>query len=192
MKIALFARGRWAFLLTASLLFALLTAAPASALATDWRRLCESGTPSEVQEALRTSSADELLPGGSRPLHVAAEYARNPEVVRLLLKHGASLTSVGLEGLTPLMLAAAYNPNPAVAEALLAAGASTDVRDEKGRTPVFLLAVSRLTLSKSIAIPRGNPSTTPPTASPCDEPNVVRVSFLPKVLLIYPLPSVFQ
>ena len=117
MKIALFARGRWAFLLTASLLFALLTAAPASALATDWRRLCESGTPSEVQEALRTSSADELLPGGSRPLHVAAEYARNPEVVRLLLKHGASLTSVGLEGLTPLMLAAAYNPNPVVTEA---------------------------------------------------------------------------
>uniref|UniRef100_UPI00260D080F hypothetical protein n=1 Tax=uncultured Fretibacterium sp. TaxID=1678694 RepID=UPI00260D080F len=67
MKIALFARGRWAFLLAASLLFALLAAAPARALATDWRRLCESGTPAEVQEALRTSSADELLPDGSRP-----------------------------------------------------------------------------------------------------------------------------
>ena len=55
MKIALFERGRWTSLLALSLLCALLVGAPVGALAADWRRLCEFGTPVEVEEVLRTS-----------------------------------------------------------------------------------------------------------------------------------------
>ena len=111
-----------------------------SAWGANWQELCESGDLEGIREALKTASADDLLPGGNRPLHVAAEYARTPEVIRLLTHEGASLSAVGLEGLTPLMLAAAYNPEPSILEALLSAGASLDAAGANGRTPLLLAA----------------------------------------------------
>ena len=81
------------------------------------RRICASGTVEELRAALRTCSADEPFPDGNRPLHIAAEHASDPGLIKCLLDGGASLSPKGLEGLTPLMLAAAYNLNAAIVEA---------------------------------------------------------------------------
>ncbi len=94
----------------------------------------------EFLASLGAVSADVLLPGGNRPLHVAAENASDPELIDWLLRNGASLSAEGLEGLTPLMLAAAYNPNPAVAGALIRGGSALNARDASGRTPLHLAA----------------------------------------------------
>lgn len=50
--------------------------------------------------------------------------------------------------------------------------------------PGLRRAICRLIRAKSIAIPAGNPSITPPIAFPCDSPNVVSRNILPNVLLI--------
>ncbi|MBQ9895737.1 MAG: ankyrin repeat domain-containing protein, partial [Synergistaceae bacterium] len=77
-------------------------------------------------------------------IHKAAEYEKDPKVIKYLLDEGESLHEPGLEGLTPVMLAAAYNSNPEILEALLKAGASITSSDEMGRTPLMLAAALNL------------------------------------------------
>ena len=77
-------------------------------------------------------------------IHKAAEYEKDPKVIKYLLDEGESLHEPGLEGLTPIMLAAAYNSKPEILEALLKAGASITSSDEMGRTPLMLAAALNL------------------------------------------------
>lgn len=78
--------------------------------------------------------------GENKKIHVAAEHESNPEVIKQLIKDGADLNEMGLEGLTPLMLAAAYNPHAEILEALISEGASLISTDEMGRSPLMLAA----------------------------------------------------
>ena len=137
-------RGNW---VAAFALLFLVLCRPGSAAAdvtkiVELERICASGTASELKRALKEVSADFVFPSGNRPLHIVAEHSSDPAVVELLVKHGASLSAEGLEGLTPLMLAAAYNPRVAVTKILLEAGASVNSADRQGRTPLYLASAS--------------------------------------------------
>lgn len=68
------------------------------------------------------------------PLHLAVRSG-NPELVKLLLHHGAHPNARSRpNGLTPLMLVAMGGINPAVAEALLTATPSLAITDSHGDT----------------------------------------------------------
>ena len=77
---------------------------------------------------------------GLTPLHSAAAYNSNPEIVEILLQAGAAIdTKIVLIGWTPLHAAAAYNSNPKIIVSLLNAGANPQKPDSHGRTPFHLL-----------------------------------------------------
>ena len=54
---------------------------------------------------------------GATPLHLAAEFNENPEVVTLLIKAGADVNAKDGNGFTPLYYAASFNENPEVVTA---------------------------------------------------------------------------
>jgi len=99
----------------------------------EFNTLCKTGSPSEIENALKRSDIEHLDSDGFTPLMCAAYYNPNPEVVRILIKAGASLG--GFRGYT-VIECAARNNNPAVIKALLAAGASISP-DYLGSTPLF-------------------------------------------------------
>ncbi|MDR1741462.1 MAG: ankyrin repeat domain-containing protein, partial [Synergistaceae bacterium] len=112
-------------------------------------RMCLEGLPGikKIEAALDTEelSVNNEFPGGDRPIHVAAEYAYDPALIRVLVQRGASLFAPGMEKLSPLMLAAAYNDSYRVTETLasLMTESSPDavnMPDKLGRTPLFLAA----------------------------------------------------
>ena len=69
------------------------------------------------------------------PLLVAARYNRNPEIVHVLLRHGADANAVNGPARTPLHLAALFNENPAVVEALIKV-TDVNIRAKDGETPL--------------------------------------------------------
>ncbi|MDE0408823.1 MAG: ankyrin repeat domain-containing protein [Alphaproteobacteria bacterium] len=60
---------------------------------------------------------------GMTPLHWAARFIENPEVVSALVTAGANPNARGKIGHTPLHWAAGFNVNPAVVSTLLDVGA---------------------------------------------------------------------
>ena len=75
------------------------------------------------------------------PLHRAAAYNNNPEVVQALIDAGADLeVQVARSKSTPLHLAAGFSENPAVIETLLKAGADLEARTKWKSTPLHKAA----------------------------------------------------
>ena len=73
---------------------------------------------------------------GNTPLHYAATgYNDDPEMIRVLISHGADPNSPAVTGLTPLHTAAALNGNPEVVAALLEGGSDPQLVDGQGRVP---------------------------------------------------------
>lgn len=91
----------------------------------DFYLACRNGDLTTVQHLLATLTMDEINqiePNGSTSLHAASSY-NHPEVVKLLLDHGAMRTVVNRKNLTPAEEAATEEikelfprPNPAVKE----------------------------------------------------------------------------
>jgi ankyrin repeat protein len=77
----------------------------------------------------------EPAPGGMTPLHYAARH-NNVEVVKLLLKAGASIDAREANDITPLLMAIS-NDNMQAAQLLLASGADVNATDWYGRTPLW-------------------------------------------------------
>ena len=64
--------------------------------------------------------------GGPAPMHVAAEWTRDPAVISVLARAGAAVDARDDRARTALHLAARHNTDPAVAAALLEAGADVN------------------------------------------------------------------
>lgn len=77
---------------------------------------------------------------GRTPLHFAAQYGRNADLVKALLAAGADPRARDENRQTPLHRAAAVSDNADVLEALLEAGAARNARDARKRTPLHLAA----------------------------------------------------
>jgi ankyrin repeat protein len=79
-------------------------------------------------------------PQGMPPaIHHAAGYANSPEIIRLLLKHGAKVDDRSMTGSTPLHFAAAFG-SLSSAEELLALKADINDSDLTGITPLHVAA----------------------------------------------------
>ena len=114
----------------------------AGAMNDDWVAVCEQGSLSEVQAAIR-AGADVRATDDLRwtPLHFAAARNAYPEVIEELVKAGADVNAKNDSGFTPLHLAARMNENPQIPTALLKAGADVNAKNEKGVTPLHLAAL---------------------------------------------------
>ena len=73
---------------------------------------------------------------GTRPLHLALEYARD-DIAQFLVDHGARVDERDSEGWRPLHYAAFYGSSPLV-QRLLAAGAYPHATTQEGKTPLGL------------------------------------------------------
>ena len=100
----------------------------------------KTGTPGEVQEAIRAGAeVNARTVIGWTPLMWAAVFNQNPKVISLLIAAGAEVNARNKSGFTPLMFAAG-NPNSEVISVLLAAGANINARNKSGFTPLIFAA----------------------------------------------------
>lgn len=102
-----------------------------SASAERVREVIEQGA--DVNERLRTRRGD----AGVTPLMVASEHNADPEVVRVLLEHGAEPNARDSNGRSALMLAMQRERDGGVAQMLVEHGARVGSRDAEGRTALM-------------------------------------------------------
>lgn len=102
-----------------------------SASAERVREVIEQGA--DLNERLRTRRGGP----GVTPLMVASEHNTDPDVVRVLLEHGADPNARDGEGRSALMLAMQRKQDNGVVRMLLEYGAKIDSRDAEGRTPLM-------------------------------------------------------
>lgn len=76
------------------------------------------------------------------PLHSAARYNADPEVLYALLQAGAVVGARNKAGDTPLHWAAAENANVEIVTSLIEAGANVNAKDKFGWTPLHTAAES--------------------------------------------------
>ena len=73
---------------------------------------------------------------GLTPMHVAAAFNENPEVVELIIERGADINAKNsYNGMTPLHWAARGNENPKIVELLIDSGANINAKSDSGQTP---------------------------------------------------------
>ena len=94
-----------------------------------------------VAEWLITTRSQDVNASGNfngwTPLHLASWF-KHSEVVRLLLAHGADVTSKTEGGETPLHLLSEHGGNLEVAQLLLEHGADPSVRSSSGRDSLYM------------------------------------------------------
>ena len=126
---------------------------------TDFFELAETGTPIQLQEAIKAGAdAKAQAKYGRTPLMAATRYNQNPKVITVLLAAGADVNALNIFGGTPLMYAAEYNPNPDVITTLLKAGANAKAKDNAGKT-AFDYAQANAKLKGSVAYKKLNEAT---------------------------------
>lgn len=94
------------------------------------------GTPGAVSALLAAGARVDALsqnPQQNHPLHAALALGKNPEIIRLLLDHGAPVNAVQAGGFTPIFSAATANRRD-LAELLLAHGADLAPKSDQGKT----------------------------------------------------------
>jgi ankyrin repeat protein len=93
-------------------------------------------TPDAVAVLLQGGASVDAVsenPQHNQPLHAAMALSRNPEIVDLLLKHGAQPNAVQAGGFTALFSATAANRKD-LAELLLAYGANAHLKSDADKT----------------------------------------------------------
>ena len=106
----------------------------------DFIWLCASGSAEEVQDAIRSgvnvnakTEDDPTLEQGRTVLMWAAQYNKDPAVIKVLVNAGADVNAKDRAGRTALMWAEQFNRKPEVIAALVEAGATPDIaRDKNG------------------------------------------------------------
>ena len=129
--------------LVVTVVFAVFLAeASTYAEATDLFDLAKTGTPQDVQAAIKAgANINARDVDGMTPLMAAAGYNPNPEVIKVLLNaagpNGGSYEELKARdkvGMTPLMYAASRNENPEVITTLWRAAADPKAKDSAGKT----------------------------------------------------------
>ena len=77
---------------------------------------------------------------GRTPLHQAAAYNENPDIIAALIQAGADILAKNKDGETPLHQAAKRNKNPAIINALIQEGADILAKNKNGETPLHQAA----------------------------------------------------
>ena len=70
------------------------------------------------------------------PLHFAAAYSQDIDVISLLVRTGAKINAKGLYDATPLHYAAAFNSDADIIKQLIKLKANVDAKDKELRTPL--------------------------------------------------------
>jgi ankyrin repeat protein len=97
-------------------------------------KLCKTGTPQEIQAALKAGAdVNAKNEDGDTALMFAARYNNDPEVISVLVKQGADVNAQFAE-CTALMYAAMYSKNPEVVDRLVKSGADVNVMGYEGST----------------------------------------------------------
>jgi ankyrin repeat protein len=93
-------------------------------------------------DAIRKAGADVNAKNidGKTPLHQAAYFNKNPEVITTLIEAGADVNAKNVVGATPLHAAALINRNPEVLRVLIEAGADVNAKKAVGETPLHTAA----------------------------------------------------
>jgi ankyrin repeat protein len=68
----------------------------------------------------------------------------DPDIIRVLLEHGADATTLGGTQSTPLHLALSINAGPEIVRQLIKHGADVNARDRSHSTPLHLALSSSL------------------------------------------------
>lgn len=115
-----------------------------------WR----TATVQDVQKAMS------MLPTikndlGWTPLHWAAAFSNNPEIIVQLAEAGEDVHARDGVGDTPLHLAASSNENPSIVTALLELGASINAQDSWKLTPLHLASAYNVEQVEHILLERG-------------------------------------
>ncbi len=84
----------------------------------------------------------EIYKGGT-PLHMAAKYSKDPDVIKALLKNSADVNVRDANNETPLHKAAKYNDNSRVLYTFYFYDADMNLRDKDGNTPLHLSAIRK-------------------------------------------------
>ncbi|MEL7187258.1 MAG: ankyrin repeat domain-containing protein [Pseudomonadota bacterium] len=102
-----------------------------------WRNLGVEQLEAFIEAGVDSAIADRR---GWTPLHSAARYNCDPNVVSALLQAGAAVNVKDRSGDTPLHWAAAENTNVEIVNRLLEAGANVNARDRYGWQPIHTAA----------------------------------------------------
>lgn len=104
-----------------------------------WRQLRADELEAYMRAGVDVNCADQR---DWTPLHSAARYSADTQVLSILLRSGAIVDARNRSGDTPLHWAAAENPDIAVVNALLDAGANVNAVDRFGWLPIHTAAES--------------------------------------------------
>lgn len=77
---------------------------------------------------------------GQNILMYAASIVKDPQIIDILISHGAKITARDNEGRTVLMMAAAFNPNPQITAKLINHNVPINVHDKNGWSPLMYAA----------------------------------------------------
>jgi ankyrin repeat protein len=102
----------------------------------------EKGDLDTVDVMLSAGEARVTLPvtsSGDQPIHLAAGKG-NPDLIELLVRHGADINALEVDKETPLMVAARWGMENSVRK-LVELGALLDLRDKGGYTAIFRAAM---------------------------------------------------
>ena len=102
----------------------------------------EKATLKKVVETLDAGAdPNEKDEWGFTPLHFAAAFNDDPDIISALVEAGANMSTRDKEwGATPLHWAAWSNDNPGIIIALLDGGADPNARDARDSTPLHAAA----------------------------------------------------
>ena len=101
----------------------------------------EKGTVQDMQSCVSQGASVRMkTPLGETPLHRAALYNSNVEVVKYLVSQGADVSAKDSGGVTPLHQAALGNSNVEIVKYLVSQGADIHAKTQLGGTPLHQAA----------------------------------------------------
>jgi ankyrin repeat protein len=91
--------------------------------------LCTNGSLFLINEAVKSGANVNARINGMTPLMAATRRNSSPELIKILVRAGASVNAQDNSKMTPLILAAQFSSNPEVIRILLDYGANPDMED---------------------------------------------------------------